>query len=79
MKFIVAIDLYYLLKLFIAGFDLNMDRRRRVFVTVGTTSFDKLIQTVSDITTLQVKGCYPLRNNNRLISSTGLSTFMMWY
>lgn len=54
MKFIVAIDLYYLLKLFIAGFDLNMDRRRRVFVTVGTTSFDKLIQTVSDITTLQI-------------------------
>jgi len=38
-----------------------MDRRRRVFVTVGTTSFDKLIQTVSDSTTLQVNSFYPLR------------------
>ena len=36
----------------------NMDRLGRVFVTVGTTSFDKLIQTVSDASTLQVKGCY---------------------
>lgn len=31
-----------------------MDRRRRVFVTVGTTSFDKLIKTVSDAATLQI-------------------------
>jgi len=37
-----------------------MDGRKRVFVTVGTTSFDKLIQTMSDATTTQVQGCYPL-------------------
>lgn len=31
-----------------------MERRRRVFVTVGTTSFDKLIQTMSDASTLRI-------------------------
>jgi len=36
--------------------------RRRVFVTVGTTSFDKLIQTVSDSATLQVIDGYSLRS-----------------
>jgi len=46
-----------------------MDGRQRVFVTVGTTSFDKLIQTVSDTTTLQVQGWQPLTNVNRIFSS----------
>jgi len=46
-----------------------MDGRQRVFVTVGTTSFDKLIHTVSDATTLQVQGCHLLRYASRIISS----------
>jgi len=44
-----------LVQSFIGVASLNMDGCQRVFVTVGTTSFDKLIQTVSDTTTLQVQ------------------------
>jgi len=54
-----------------------MDKRRRVFVTVGTTSFDKLIKTVSDSTTLQVKDYCPLRNFKGIIINQPLVDNLM--